>query len=123
MKALSRITFATAPSISPLMFWYWSCRSANGTAIGSLSVWRPVFALFRHLEQARRIAGIGARRHDVLGYHRTRADDHIVGDPDRHDRGVGTDRDAIADRRLAPELFVSLCGTAGREGVIDEHHA
>src|SRR5579871_4142634 len=116
MKALSRTTLATAPSISLLMFWYWSCRSANGTAIS-------VVFLFREFEQAGRIAGIGARRHDVLGYHRTRADDHIVGDPDRHDGGVGADRDAVADHGLPPKVFLSFGRPAGRKCIVDEHHA
>src|SRR5262249_61260370 len=33
MKEESRITEAIASSISPLMFWYCSCRSAKGTGI------------------------------------------------------------------------------------------
>src|SRR5262249_28759505 len=70
-----------------------------------------------------RITGIGARRHDVLGYHRTGTDDHIIGDGDRHDGGVGADRDAVADHRFAPQLFLAFGRPADREGVVDEHHA
>ena len=40
---------------------------------------------------ARRVARIGARGGDVFGHHRARPDHDIVGDPHRHDGGIGTD--------------------------------
>src|SRR5882757_9022022 len=98
MKALSAMTAEIAASISLLMVWYCSCRSANGTGIDR-------FPLFARQQPARRIAGIGARCRDVLGHHRTGADDDVVDDPDRHDGGVGADRNPIADHGLAPQLL------------------
>src|SRR4051812_6388537 len=115
MKALSRMTAAIAPSISLLMVWYCSCRSAKGTGIASS------FLLVR--QPARRIAGIRPRRRNVPGHDRTRADHDIVGDPDRHDRGVGADRNTVADHGLAPQLPVAAGRTTGRERIVHEHHA
>src|ERR1700744_2539923 len=115
MKALSRITLAIALSISPLMVWYCSCRSAKGTGINKFSL--------AQLEQSRRVPGIAARRHDVPGYHRTGTDDHIVDDPYRHDRGIRSDRNPVADDGLAPKLLFSACRRPGRKRVVDEHHA
>ena len=75
---------------------------------------RSSFLICAHEQPARRIAGIGAGRRDVPGHHRTRADHDIVGDAHRHDRGVGADRDAVADHGLAPQLLVAARRAAGR---------
>src|SRR6185437_295309 len=42
---------------------------------------------------------------------------------DRHDGGVGADRDAVADHGLAPQLLVAARRSPDGEGVVDEHHA
>ena len=60
---------------------------------------------------------------DVRGDDRARPDHDVVGDAHRHDRGVGADRNPIADHGLAPQFLVAARGAAGREGVVDEHHA
>src|SRR5882757_4459484 len=115
MKALSRMTPAIAPSISPLMVWYCNCRSANGTGIGC-----PLLA---RQQPARRIAGIGAGHRNILGHHRSCTDDDVVGDSDRHDRRIGADRNPVADHGLAPQISASTRRASGGERVVDEHHA
>ncbi|GCC41196.1 hypothetical protein chiPu_0025266, partial [Chiloscyllium punctatum] len=80
-------------------------------------------ALLARQQPARRIAGIRTWCRDVLGHDRSGADDDVVGNPDRHDRGVGADRHPVADHGLAPQLLASARRSAGGEGVVDEHHA
>src|SRR6266536_2914146 len=116
MNALSRITPAIAASISRLMVWYCSCRSANGTGIDRL----PLFA---RQQPARRIARIGAGSGNILGYHGSSSDDDIIGNSDGHDGGIGADRHAVSDHGLAPKLLSSTRRAASGKSVVNEYDA
>src|SRR5262245_27603316 len=73
-------------------------------------------------QQACWIAGIDARRRDVLRDDRARTDHSIVADRDRQDRRVTSDRDAIADPRALPARGRTRW-VAVLEQVVDEHDA
>src|SRR5262245_5127293 len=113
MNEDSLMTEAIAASISLLMVRYCSCRSAKGT--GMITSLLPTQA-------AHRVSGIAAGFGNVLRHHRARPYNHIIHDPHRQNGGVGTDRHAVADHGLAPELLAAARRPAGRESIVDEHH-
>ena len=69
------------------------------------------------------VACIGSGFSDVLGHHTPGTNDHIITDVHRHDGGVGSNADTIADVGFFPLCLVATGGPSDLERVVDEHRA
>ncbi len=82
-----------------------------------------VFGFGQRAQLARRVAGVDAGLGDVARDHGAGADDDVIADPHRQQRGVGADRDAMTHARDAPQVVPTARRSADGEQVVDEHHA